>query len=94
MKMKSLGKSGVILLVLAVSLVVVPALNSAERAPRISLRLLIRQPGQVLMLLFPWVGMGLDVDVTAATGTKPMMPSVGRVRPTNDSSTTKPASGD
>ena len=94
MSTKNLWKSGVVLLVLVFSLVVVPALNTAERAPRISFRLLMHQPGQVLTLLFPWVGIGQDASLTAATGTKPMTPSVGRVRPTNDSSTTKPASGD
>ena len=94
MKRNSFWKSGTVLLVLAFSLVVVPALNTAERAPRISFRLLMHRPGQVLTLLFPWVGMSQDAGLTAATGTKPITPSVGRVRPTNDSSTTKPASGD
>jgi len=94
MSTKNLWKSGVVLLVLVFSLVVVPALNTAERAPRISFRLLMRQPGQVLTLLFPWVGMGQNAGLTASTGTKPMAPSVGRVRPTDTMPIQRPGGGD
>jgi hypothetical protein len=94
MSTKSLLKSGAVLLVLAFSLVVVPALNTAERSPRISFRLLMNQPSQVLTLLIPWVGMGQNAGLTASTGTQPMAPVTGRKRPTDTMPIQRPGGGD
>ena len=87
---KSLWKSGAVLLVLAFALALVPALNTAERAPRTSFRLLMR-PALVMTFLYPWLGQDPGRTVPQP---KASTPAKGRVRPTNDLSTTKPGIGD
>ena len=90
MKRKSLWRSGAVLLVLAFALALVPVLNSAERAPRTSFRLLMR-PALVMTVLYPWLGQD---PVRTPQQPKTSTPSKGRVRPTNDLSTVKPGIGD
>jgi hypothetical protein len=94
MPSKTLWKGGAVLLALAFSLALVPALNSAERAPKVGQKLFLRQPGHLLNLVFPWLGGGQEGGVTVVKSAKSTKPSIGRVKPTDVLPIQRPGGGD
>jgi hypothetical protein len=90
---KSLSWTVAALLCLGFVFLAVPALNSAEKAPVLGLRLMIRQPGVLLSSLLP--SLGSAFFGSSLTGNASRMPALkGRVKPTGDVAIPKPSVGD
>jgi hypothetical protein len=90
---KSLSWTVAALLCLGFVFLAVPALNSAEKAPALSFRSIIRQPGVLLSSLLPSLGSAFFGP--SMPGNASRMPAIkGRVKPTGDVVIPKPSVGD
>jgi len=91
MPTKSFARVSAAVLGLALVLALVPGLDSAEK-PRASLMRHVKQPGLFLTSIFPWLGH--EIQNSPFPNEYSSKLSQGRVRPTNDTGTTKPGGGD
>ncbi|MBM3253409.1 MAG: hypothetical protein FJZ16_04080 [Candidatus Omnitrophica bacterium] len=91
MPTKSITRVCAAALGLALILALVPGLSSAEK-PRASLMRHVKQPGLFLTTIFPWLGQEIGAGFFPKENTTKL--PLGRVRPTNDTGTTKPGGGD
>jgi hypothetical protein len=93
MSKKMLSVMVAVLLCVGFVVLAVPTLNSAEKAPALGLRTMLRQPGILLSSLLPSLGSAFFSVSQNAPASK-MSSAKGRVKPTGDVTIPKPSVGD